>query len=164
MTKQSKKPASLPYVALLLAWLVPGAGHAYLGRWARGIIIFVTISGLFWTGIAVGGVMTVDYRNERYWFLAEMFAGVHGLVGWYRQRAVYQRLDISEFDTSAESDEKLDRAGLALVAPSETVARAYSGIAGLLNVMCMFDALMLSVMGVFGEKPAPKGKAESKAA
>jgi hypothetical protein len=29
-----------PYIAALLAWLVPGAGHAYLGRRGRGAAFF----------------------------------------------------------------------------------------------------------------------------
>ena len=32
MAKQSEKTTPLPYVALVLACAVPGAGHAYLGR------------------------------------------------------------------------------------------------------------------------------------
>lgn len=164
MTKQGKRSSSLPYVALLLAWLIPGAGHAYLGRLKRGIVVFVTIGALFWAGVGIGGVMTVDYRNERWWFIAQMFAGAHGLAGWYRQRGLPEHLDIRERDSEAERDYKLTRAGIALVAPAETVARAYSGVAGLLNLMCMFDALMLSVMGVRGEGSAPPRKPKAKEA
>ena len=163
MAKQKKKSAPLPFVALVLAYLVPGAGHAYLGRVRRGIIIFVTITALFWSGVAIGGVMTVDSQRERWWFIAEVFTGVHGLVGWHRQRQLYDGLRNVEGESL---DEKLQNAGVALVAPAEGVARAYAGVAGLLNLMCIFDALMLSLMGVAGEptgqpeKPRKAGKAD----
>jgi TM2 domain-containing membrane protein YozV len=166
MTKQQKqdnqrKITPLPYAALLLAWLVPGAGHLYLGRVARGIVIFAVISALFWTGVGIGGVLTVDYYHERWWFAAEMLAGVHGLVSWYRQKNVYDRLRLVPGDTV---DEKLKNEAVALVAPAESVARAYAGVAGLLNLLCMFDALLLSVIGVTGERAGRDEAAEQEAA
>ena len=45
--------------------------------------------------------------------------------------------------------------GLSLSYPSDTVARAYAGVAGMLNLMCIFDAVMLATMGSAGE-PARK--------
>ncbi|MCD6304554.1 MAG: hypothetical protein J7M21_06295 [Planctomycetes bacterium] len=144
------KPNALPYVALVLACAIPGAGHAYLGRLKRGIIIFVTITALFWSGVAVGGVLTVDSHRERWWFVAQMFTGIHGLVGWQREKRAYAEL---RNVPGGSLDERLKNAGIALVAPADTVARAYSGVAGLLNLMCIFDALMLSVMGRAGESP-----------
>ncbi len=153
-------------LALLLAWLVPGAGHVYMGRTARGVIIFLTIGATFWFGVAMGGVMTVDSRNERWWFIADMFTGVHGLVSWQRQEKVWNRLidedgqaqrlaQLDPLQQQAVADKKLNDAGLALVAPTDTVARAFAGVAGLLNLMCIFDAAMLSLMGIRGE-PAEK--------
>ena len=45
---------------------------------------------------------------------------------------------------------------LSLVSPVDTAARAYCGVAGLLNLMCIFDALILAIMGSTGEpKPQP---------
>jgi hypothetical protein len=167
MPKATSKHKSLPIVAVCLAWLVPGAGHIYLRRVTRGIIIFVTISATFWAGVRIGGVMTVDYERERSWFgwfTAEMLSGLHGLVGWQIHRHTVNRLiaehpgvspagDITTWQT--QLDEILAEEKIALVAPTATVARAYAGVAGLLNVMCMFDVLMLSLMGSSGE-PKPK--------
>ncbi len=161
MSKRTDRSAPLPYVALVLACAIPGLGHVYLGRLARGVIIFVTVTALFWSGVAVGGVLTVDAQRERWWFLAEMLSGVHGLVGWQRQKAAYERLRHVEGESL---DEKMQNAGIALVAPASTVARAYSGTAGMLNLLCIFDAVILSLMGVRGEHPpgeqagAGKGK------
>ena len=163
--------SNLPILVLALAWLVPGAGHVCVGRVWRGVIIFVVISATFWAGVAMGGVMTVDPARERWWFIAEMFVGGHGLVSWQRSRSVIEDIrDDPEWSrpgptpASVRLDEALKKRGLAVEPLTGTVARAYAGVAGLLNLMCAFDALMLSLMGVQGEPvrdpPAPRGRGE----
>ena len=199
MGRKAKESPPLPLVALVLAWVIPGAGHVYIGRVARGVIIFVTIAATFWGGVAMGGVMTVDYGNERWWFVAEMLTGTHGLVSWGRSRAVYRRLN-ARLDERIRNDENLSRQfrgvdwpdrtsggataaaqllreqyiaqmladdteRLALVAPAATPARAYAGVAGLLNLMCIFDAVLLALMGGVGEPkraPPPAGGKEQR--
>jgi hypothetical protein len=160
MKKQAKTLHPMPLLAAILAWLVPGAGHIYLGRPVRGIVIFITIAATFWGGVAMGGVMTVDPETERWWFASEMLTGVHGLVAWQRTRAVYR--EIGSLDPLS-TDAALAAKGIVLVEPTSTVARAYSGIAGLLNILCVFDATLLALMGVTGEEreerePSSAGK------
>ena len=170
MTDSSIKTGPIAFVALFLAWLIPGAGHAYLGRPLRGAIIFIVIGATFWGGIALGGVMTVDYESEKWWFAAEILTGAHGVAGWHRQRMVYQELAAdaavgpapllrteARMQWNFRVDKKLAADGTALVYPTDTVARAYAGVAGLLNLMCMFDAVMLSLLAG-RSKPAGKGK------
>jgi hypothetical protein len=41
------------YGALLLGWLVPGAGHLLTRHWVRALLIFVSISLMFFLGIAM---------------------------------------------------------------------------------------------------------------
>lgn len=164
MAKKNKKQKPLWFVAGLLAWLVPGMGHVYLGRVKRGVILFITITATFWAGVAVGGVMTVDSRYDRWWFYAQSLTGAHGLIGWYRQEKVYEdvgrELKIDQIAPAAGGrpdsdqmriDSKLQEKGIVLANPSEGVARPYSGIAGLLNLLCIFDAGILGVMGCCGE-------------
>lgn len=55
-----------PWVAALLAWLVPGAGHFYQGRVFKGAIYSVCILGLFLSGWAMAdwsAVQPPDVRN-----------------------------------------------------------------------------------------------------
>jgi len=164
-----KQPNTYPLVALVAAWLIPGAGHVYLGRITRGVVIFVTIAALFWSGVAVGGVLTIDAKTERWWFVANLFAGVHGVVSWYRFRVTMRTKTAEAAQTrTAEAarrgeeplqlDEVLARDKIALVAPADTVARTYSGVAGLLNLMCIFDAVILSFLGVRGEAKPEEDK------
>jgi len=173
MARRKKPYRPNPPLTLLLAWLIPGAGHVCIGRPLRGVIIFLVICATFWAGVGIGGVMTVDPRAagaERWWFVSEMLAGVHGIVGWQRQERVYRKVtsdlpdSIGPFNRAeAESrrvyavNKALADKGLALVYPTDVVARAYAGIAGLLNLLCMFDATALAMMGTFGE-PSRKRK------
>ena len=41
--------------AMLLAYLIPGAGHLYLGRRARAVTFFVIVVLMFTIGVAVDG-------------------------------------------------------------------------------------------------------------
>ncbi|MHC4295506.1 MAG: DUF6677 family protein [Planctomycetota bacterium] len=175
MARKTNRSRPLPFVAFFLAWLIPGAAHAYIGRPRRAIIIFVVIGATFWSGIAVGGILTIDYHNERWWFAAQMLTGIHGVWGWHRQQTLYTELVADSAVGLVPTpgtyqrelwnyrlDRRLARDNLALSAPVATLARAYTGVAGLLNLMCVFDAVMLSLLRVTGEpKEAPaSGKKE----
>jgi hypothetical protein len=41
------------YAALLLGWLVPGAGHLLTRHWVRALLIFVSITVMFFLGIGM---------------------------------------------------------------------------------------------------------------
>lgn len=82
-------------VAGLLAFVLPGLGHAYLGQVRRGIFIAAGILGLFFGGILVAGLDAVDsglyfanriraFQNkpphvaeggDAIWFAGQMFVG-----------------------------------------------------------------------------------------
>jgi hypothetical protein len=55
-----------PWLAAVLAWLVPGAGHLYQGRIAKAILFFVSIVGTFAFGMYLGGghVVYASLRAE----------------------------------------------------------------------------------------------------
>lgn len=48
-------PLRSPWQVVLLAWLVPGAGHLLLGRRVRGAIIFLTVLLCFGIGLLLRG-------------------------------------------------------------------------------------------------------------
>lgn len=59
--KASPQPAGVPNVALLLSWLVPGAGHLYLGRLSVAIAAFVAVEGLYLLGVVLSKGMFLEY-------------------------------------------------------------------------------------------------------
>lgn len=47
--------SSLPTLVLLAGWLVPGAGHLLLGKWIRAVLIFISVLGMYLTGLSLAG-------------------------------------------------------------------------------------------------------------
>jgi hypothetical protein len=43
------------YLPLIVGWLVPGAGHFLVGKWQRGVLLGLSIVGMFALGLAMQG-------------------------------------------------------------------------------------------------------------
>lgn len=56
--------SSLPMFALLLGWLVPGAGHLLLGKWVRALLLFVAIVGMYLIGLGLVGKIYTPNTGE----------------------------------------------------------------------------------------------------
>ncbi len=144
-------------VAGLLGWLVPGLGHLYLGERTRGIVCLVTITATFWTGVAIGSVQTtVDPRDRTLWFLAQICTGGNTLVA-YAWHAIVT-------PNPSPDRERASQAQAALVVPhwlSVDVGVHYTGVAGLLNLLVILDALSRADGGprggAGGSRDRPKG-------
>ena len=122
--------AKIP-LAGLLSWLVPGLGHAICGDWQRGAVLFVAITGTFWTGIAIGGAPgTVDPAKRRLWFTAQICTGGNTLAAY----SLHKRLAA----TAVAQSKPLPLAHWM----SAEVGVHYTGVAGLLNLLVIFDAII----------------------
>lgn len=62
--KSQTSTQGFAYSALILGWLVPGAGHVVTGRWIRGLLLFLSIAGMFWLGIAMQGKLYVPNTGD----------------------------------------------------------------------------------------------------
>ena len=69
--------SSLPALALLLGWLVPGAGHLLLGKWIRAALLFVAIVGMYLVGLGLVGKIYLPNTGEMLEMLG--FAGQLGM-------------------------------------------------------------------------------------
>jgi len=47
--------STMSMIVLIAGWLIPGAGHLILKKWIRGLLLFVSIVGMFSIGIALEG-------------------------------------------------------------------------------------------------------------
>jgi hypothetical protein len=56
-----------PFVAGVLAWLVPGLGHFYQGRNAKGALFTICILGTFLYGLYLGGSKEVGWGRAVYY-------------------------------------------------------------------------------------------------
>ena len=130
-----KKPtASTPspfrvLAAGVLAWIVPGVGHLYIGERGRGLIFMITIALTFWGGIAIGGVKnTVNPQERKLWFLGQACAGVHPFVAiaWSRHIHIPPEADQTKYIAFGQM---------------EDISIVYTAIAGMLNALVILDVL-----------------------
>ena len=117
------------YVVGLLGWLVPGAGYIYLGQRRRGYIACLAIAGTFLVGVVLGGVGSIGPHYSKAWFVAQVLAGIPALVP-------------TVMNVGGIAD-ALGLSGAAGgVGKGIDLAQLYTGVAGLLNVLCVLDCLL----------------------
>lgn len=130
-------------LAAALAWLVPGLGHWYLGYRDRAVIIFVTVVVTFWGGVALGGVRsTFNVQENGPWLAAQLCTGPQAIVGLMAAKSLRK---------PPPGSTQIDRYEASY--PSADIAVVYSGVAGLLNLLVIIDAVARADAGV-GASPA----------
>lgn len=136
MTNSSDLAVFRAPVAGFLAWLVPGLGHFFLGHRGRGLVFLVTITATFWSGVAIGGVRaTVDPQDRALWFVAQLCTGANTAVAFAMSRTLTA--------TSQPGPKEPSK----YVPPywvSAEVGVHYTGVAGLLNLLVVLDAIALA--------------------
>lgn len=119
----------------LLAWILPGAGHFWLGQRGLGAVYFLAISLPFWAGAAIGGVKeSINPVANRWLFLAETPIGSYTLVGLAVSRSL-PTVPPTEFSPYVS------------YYPESDVAQIYLAAAGLLNVLAILDAIVRAQTG-----------------
>jgi len=113
----------------LLAWLVPGAGHFALNQRRRAAVICVMILLTFLVGLYVGSVGVIDPVGAKPWYAAQVMNSpvvvLLGRISTAGDYPVYAR-------------------------PNE-IGQIYTSIAGLLNLLCIVNAIYLAhLQGVEG--------------
>ena len=132
----------------LLAWLVPGAGHLFIGERTRGLVFLIVITLTFWTGIAVGSVQgTVAPHSRSLWFAAQLGSGGNALAGYMLHKVV---------DPESAASNRSTAKGNWL---SAEVGVHYTGVAGLLNLLIIIDAVSRADASLRGRrrKTGPEG-------
>jgi hypothetical protein len=117
-----EKHALFLLIVGLLAWLVPGAGHLALKKRAHAAIIFITIVLTFVTGLYIGSIGVIDPVGAKPWYVAQImnspFVAVLGQLTTSGEYPVYSK-------------------------PAE-IGQIYTSIAGLLNLLCIVNAVYLA--------------------
>jgi len=163
----------------MLAWAVPGLGHFVAGEKGRGIIFAVTIHGLFAAGLLIGGIRAINPPDQPIWTYTQYLTGWPMLIAGRVEKDWMPQLTEkdSKFDHLMEQYEGNrppvnDDANIAArIAYArdwfsnypiltyhpkvQDVGSVYCGIAGMLNLLVMFDVL-LRITGTEREVPAEK--------
>ena len=71
-------------LALLVGWLVPGAGHLLTRHWVRALLLFISITAMFWLGLAMQGKLylpNIDDPLNALGFVGELGSGIFYFLG-----------------------------------------------------------------------------------
>jgi len=172
-----------PILAAILAWLVPGAGHWYQRRRSKAALFFLCITGTFGYGLWLGEGRVVyaswgpTNEEKRLPFICQAGVGVAALPALYqakrfgsqveRQNATVRavRGETEFWDTfmvpprlDVGPPDELDILSKTLNRRFE-LGTVYTMVAGLLNVLVIFDALSGPAYG-FGARTDEKKKTD----
>jgi len=109
-------------VAGVLAFLVPGMGHLWLGETKRGIL------GWFLGGLLIGGIDVVDRRSDKWWFFLQAGNGPVAFV----TEAVNARMTASSVNNTPREVVAIGRVREAGI--------LYGALSGMLNLLVIIDA------------------------
>lgn len=73
--------STLPALAFVLGWLIPGAGHLLVGKYIRALLLFVAIVGMYLIGLGLTGKVYTPNTGEVLDMLG--FVGQLGMGGLY---------------------------------------------------------------------------------
>ncbi|MEA3225202.1 MAG: DUF6677 family protein [Planctomycetota bacterium] len=106
----------------LMAWLVPGAGHLMLRKNRHAIVIFVAIVLTLGTGLYIGSIGVINPVGAKPWYVAQvMNTPAVAALGQLTKRGEYPVFG----------------------RPNE-IGQIYTSIAGLLNLLCIVNAVYLA--------------------
>ena len=69
-----------PLLGLVLAWLVPGAGHYYIGRKGKAVYFFVLITSAYALGLILAKFCCVNIDRFPWHYAGEIFYGSATLI------------------------------------------------------------------------------------
>jgi len=160
------------------AWLIPGCGHLYQGRYAKGVLFLVCIMGTYLAGFAIGGPNVVyaswTKTDRRLQYVCQAGVGLAALP------AIVQ-----SYRVIARGGEPIRMFGVAPLAPPRQpvlpnnkdelaewhakygfryeMGTLYTMIAGLLNVLAIYDACCGPVLPTEKDRQREKEKREKAA-
>lgn len=138
-----------PYRAAFLAWLVPGLGHIYQGRTAKGILYAVCILALYFLGFALGEGKIVYWRwvnpfenPDKFClhYVGQFFVGLPALPALIQSTLSYFGLNPILGGFMAEPHQNVINSLLPRFGKLVEVGTIYTTVAGLLNVLAIYDA------------------------
>ena len=179
-TIEESIPLKDPYWAAFLAWLVPGLGHLYQGRTAKAVLYFVCIMSTFSYGLYLGSdseygwgrVVYASWRpgDKRYPYLCQIGVGLPAMpalvqaIGARNGKFPFgefmapPRLQSGELDLHGRpSLHQLHRR----MARYFELGTVYTMVAGLLNILVIFDALAGPIVVVGKESDEESSNEES---
>ena len=156
-----------PLWAAFLAWLVPGLGHFYQGRTGKGILYAVCILGLYLMGMVMGEGKIVYWRwvnplnnPEKFclYYLGQFFVGLPALPALIQSTLHHYGWDPILWGFMAEPSQIALNGLQSRLGKLVEIGSIYTCIAGLLNILAIYDAYEGPAYQEY-EEDAPAGQA-----
>ncbi|MEZ6136819.1 MAG: DUF6677 family protein [Pirellulaceae bacterium] len=146
------------YLAAFLAWIIPGAGHYYQRRYFKAAVFFVCIISSFLIGMLVAGNRCVyaswNQTEVRWQYVLQAGIGLPAMPAAYQAWRIRSNEDpIGTFMVAPRHTWTLD-SWHRETASGFDMGTLYTMIAGLLNILAVFDAYA-------GPLPPPLPKSKS---
>jgi hypothetical protein len=147
----ARKPVPLrnPFKAAFLAWLFPGLGHFYQGRSGKGWLYAICILSLYYLGFAMGEGKIVYWRwvnplnnPERFClhYVGQFFVGLPALPALIQGTLSYFDLGPILGGFMAEPPQNVINGLHRPLGKLVEIGTIYTTVAGLLNILAIYDA------------------------
>ncbi len=142
-------PLRKPLLSAFLAWLIPGLGHLYQGRIAKGILYATCILGLYFAGFVMGEGKIVYWRwvnplqnPEKFnlYYVGQFFVGLPALPALIQSTLQYYDIGPILWGFMAEPAQNAINGLHPRLGKLVEVGTIYTTIAGLLNLLAIYDA------------------------
>jgi len=162
---QTPVPIENPYKAAFLAWLCPGLGHLYQGRTGKGILYAACILSLYFVGFAMGEGKIVYWRwvnplhnPEKFClhYVGQFFVGLPALPALIQATLGYYGLDPVFWNFMGEPPQNVINGLHPRLGKLVEVGTIYTTVAGLLNILAIYDAFEGPAYTGGEDEPAPK--------
>jgi hypothetical protein len=135
------------FISCLLAWIVPGGGHLYLGKRSRAVVFFLVVVATFLLGVLNQGRSYLIDRDQPLTYLATLTNIATGPMELISRKLTYHRMVYS-----LPADENRPETAQLLQAMRERVkivtdeyGTTYLLTAGLMNILLMLDAFDIAI-------------------
>ena len=135
------------FVPCVLTWMLPGAGHFYLGKRKRAAVFFLVVLTTFLLGVLnEGRAYLLDRQDPLSYFctLADVAIGPLELLN---RKATYHRIvySLPSDENSTESQSLLADMRKKVRSITEEYGKTYLLTAGLMNMLLILDAFDIAI-------------------
>lgn len=134
-------------LACTLAWLLPGAGHFYLGKRKRSAVFFGVVFATFLLGLLNEGRAHLIDRQEPLSYLKVVTNVAMGPLDLLSRRATYHRLAyrLPAEENSPEAQTLLSDMRRKVAKVTDEYGTTYLLTAGLMNMLLILDAFDIAI-------------------
>jgi len=135
------------FISCLLAWVVPGGGHLYLGKRSRAAVFFLVVVATFLLGILNQGRSYLIDRDQPLTYLAALTNIATGPMELASRQLTYHRLvyRLPADENSPESAQLLQAMRERVKIVTDEYGTTYLLTAGLMNILLMLDAFDIAI-------------------